>query len=77
MVRYDRWEFLCGRFASEGCLDVLITSIAVLPMKMLREEYKLLMVDVFFLVEELEVAGKKYVFKVGSQKKGSKKARKN
>jgi hypothetical protein len=67
MVCYDRWELLHRGFASEGCLDVLITSIAMLPMKMLREEYKLLMVDIFFLVEELEVAGKNMVSKYSKE----------
>ncbi|KAF8518322.1 hypothetical protein JB92DRAFT_3142063 [Gautieria morchelliformis] len=77
-LAYKRWDFLRQKFAEEESMDMLISSLARLLLVNLKVGYSLKMVDAVFILEQLEVAGKRYGFAVGAQdddRQRSKKAR--
>ncbi|KAF8508797.1 hypothetical protein JB92DRAFT_2950911 [Gautieria morchelliformis] len=77
-LTYKRWDFLQQKFAEEESMDMLISSLARLSLANLKVGYSLKMVDAVFILEQLEVAGKRYGFAVGAQdddRQRSKKAR--
>ncbi|KAF8522977.1 hypothetical protein JB92DRAFT_3110276 [Gautieria morchelliformis] len=77
-IAYNRWDVLRQKFAEEESMDMLISSIARLSLANLKVGYSLKMVDAVFILEQLEVAGKRYGFAVGAEdddRQRSKKAR--
>ncbi|KAF8508682.1 hypothetical protein JB92DRAFT_3191317 [Gautieria morchelliformis] len=77
-LMYNRWDLLRQKFAEEESMDMLISSIARLSLVNLKVGYSLKMVDAVFILEQLEVVGKRYGFVVGAEdddRQRSKKAR--
>ncbi|KAF8512049.1 hypothetical protein JB92DRAFT_2830932 [Gautieria morchelliformis] len=76
-LTYNKWDLLQQKFAKEESMDMLISSIARLSLANLKVGYSLKMVDAVFILEQLEVAGKRYGFAVGAEddRQRSKKAR--
>ncbi|KAF8581840.1 hypothetical protein K439DRAFT_1618718 [Ramaria rubella] len=77
-LTYTRWNLLREKFNAEDSLELPISSIARLSLDNLKSGFGLKMVDLLFVMEQLEITGKAFGFVVnaiGDKRRNSKRCR--